>query len=297
MNALGLIGFGEAGYHLTVNLDQSLVKLLAFDMAAMDDGIRGKTVRQNAEANSVELVGSFEELAEKSDVIFCLTSANSALPIAKQMAPILREGQIYSDLNSTSPITKEKIGEVFADSKADFVEAAIMASVPANKTKVPIYVCGKRGQTMADLLNSAGMNIKFISEKLGSASATKMLKSVLFKGFIALLTETVFATDKYGVTDEVLRAFKSIMFEEMTYEECCNYFVETMAANSDRLAAEMEQVLETLESMDENSIMTRAAIEKIRWINAQGYSKKFILRPHGYEEVLQYKRSLDLAKK
>lgn len=287
---LGLIGFGEAGFHMTENFDHEIAKLYAFDILSMEDSPRGEKIRQNAASNQITLVSSMEELIEASHILFCLTSAGSALPIAAQTVPKLKEGQIYCDLNSTSPETKEKIAALFTDSPADFVEGAIMASVPANKTKVPIYVCGPKGPKVAELINPAGMNITFLKETYGAASAAKMLKSVLFKGFIALLTETVFATDKYGITEEVLQALKHILFVEMTYEECCNYFVGTMATHSKRLSAEMEEVLSTLESMGENSIMTQATLKKMRWITEEGYNEAFPLRPSGYEEVLGYKR-------
>lgn len=293
MERLGFIGFGEAPYHFTRDLDRSLVQVFAFDVAAKGQDIRGETIRRNAQENAVALVDSLEELAKVSNIVFCFTSANSALPIAKQMAPLMRQDTIYVDLNSTSPATKEEIGAAFENSAAEFVEAAVMASVPANRTKVPVYVCGEKGQDLADLLNPAGTNIHFLSVKLGAASATKMLKSVLFKGFIALLVETVFATDQYGITEEVLGALKHMMQEEMTYEDCCNYFVEAGAKDSIRMGQEMEQVVETLETMGENSIMARAAQKKLEWLTEQGYCQHFVTRPHGYAEVLAYKRQLN----
>lgn len=293
METLGFIGFGEAPYNFTRDLDRNVIQVFAYDVAANGDDIRGKTIRKNAASNAVTLVDSMEALAAESKIVFCFTSAGSALPIARQIAPLMRENSIYVDLNSTSPATKEAIGDAFKQSKADFVEAAVMASVPANRTKVPVYLCGDRGQELADRMNPAGTNLHFLSRTLGAASATKMLKSVLFKGFIALLTETVFATDRYGITEEVLGALKHMMFVEMTYEECCNYFVEAMAKDSGRMGQEMEEVIATLESMGENSIMSRATREKMRWINEQGYSDHFVLRPHGYAEVLEYKRELE----
>lgn len=296
MIRIGLIGYGEAGYLLTSDMNKSLVELFAFDVIAKEESERSAKIKENASANFVKLVDSLEELADRSQIILCLTSANSALPIAREIVPFLKEGQIYSDLNSTSPATKKEIGGVLRESKANFVEAAIMAAVPAHRTKVPIYVCGAQGRQMADMLNGIGMNIEYLSENLGAASATKMLKSVLFKGFIALLTETVFATDQYDITEDVLQALKSILFVEMTYEECCNYFVGTMATHSERLGYEMEEVLLTLESMGENSIMTKATLEKMRWITSQGYNNEFALRPDGYEPILEYKRKLDETK-
>ena len=293
MNKLGFIGFGEAPYNFTCNLDRSKVDVYAFDLAAEGNDERGNMIRRNAAANSVTLVKDIKSLIDSCDIIFCFTSAGSALPIAKSAAPLMQPGMIYVDLNSTSPDTKEKINEVFKDSRGDFVEAAVMASVPANKTKVPIYVCGSKGRVVADTLNPAGTNISFLSETLGAASAMKMLKSVLFKGFIALLTETVFAADHYGVTEKVLGALKHMMLEEMTYEQCCNYFVEAAAKDSVRMGQEMEQVVETLKSMGENSIMAEAAQKKLEWLTEQGYCKHFIERPHGYAEVLEYKKQLE----
>lgn len=293
MEKLGFIGFGEAPYNFTCDLDRGKVDVYAFDVAANGQDARGEVIRKNAAANQVTLLDSLDELAERCNIIFCFTSANSALPIARQIAPLMRQDTIYVDLNSTSPATKEEIGAVFANSKASFVEAAVMASVPANRTKVPIYVCGTRGIELSELLNPAGTNIHFLSEKLGAASATKMLKSVLFKGFIALLTETVFATDRYGITEEVLGALKHMMLEEMTYEQCCNYFVEAAAKDSVRMGQEMEQVVETLRSMGENSIMAQAAQKKLEWLTEQGYCEHFITRPHGYAEVLAYKHELE----
>lgn len=293
MLRLGFIGFGEAAFYLTSDLSANTVSLHAFDMVAAQDTPRGAEIRMRAEQNHVTLEPSMDALFENSDVILCLTSANSALPIAKQIAPLLREGQIYVDMNSTSPATKEQIHQALVDAKGEFVEAAVMASVPANRTKVPVYVCGTGAAHLAEILNACGMNFTVLSEQIGAASAMKMIKSVLFKGFIALLTETTFAAERYGITEQTLGALKHIMTVEMSFEECCNYFLCTMATHSERLGHEMEEVLLTLESMGENDIMTRATLEKMRWMTAQGYNQAFAVRPKSYHEIIAYRDTLE----
>lgn len=293
MLRLGFIGFGEAAFYITSDLPKDTVSLHAFDMVASQDSPRGAEIRARAEQNQVTLEDSMEMLFQNSDVVLCLTSANSALPIAKQIAPLLREGQIYVDMNSTAPATKEQIHQALADAKGAFVEAAVMASVPANRTKVPVYVCGTSAKQLAEMLNGCGMNFTMLSEQIGAASAMKMIKSVLFKGFIALLTETVFAAERYGITEQTLGALKHIMTVEMTFEECCNYFLCTMATHSERLGHEMEEVLLTLESMGENDIMTRATLEKMRWISSQGYNQEFAVRPKSYHEIIDYRNALE----
>ena len=294
---LGLIGFGEAGYYLTSELKPGSTNLYAYDPVAGQDSPRGVEIRERAVKNQVMLVDSQEELFARSSIVLCLTSANSALPIAKQIAPMLKKGQVYVDMNSTSPATKEAIHQALTESAGQFVEAAVMASVPANRTRVPVYVCGEAAEQLCELVNPCGMNFTTLSRQIGAASAMKMIKSVLFKGFIALLTETVFAAERYGITEKTLGALKSILTKEMTFEECCNYFLCTMATHSERLGHEMEEVLATMESMGENDIMTRATLEKMRWMTEQGYGRKFAVRPESYKEIVEYRDELERQKR
>lgn len=293
MNKFGFIGFGEAAYYLTADLKNGSAELYAFDMVAAQDTPRGQELRQRADANHVTLAPDMETLFANAQIVFCLTSANSALPIAKQIAPLLRSGQIYVDMNSTAPATKEEIAKALEVSAGDFVEAAVMASVPANRTRTPVYLCGKRAEEVVAATLDCGMNFKVLSPQIGAASATKMIKSVLFKGFIALLTETVFAAERYGITEQTLGALKSILTEEMTFEGAVNYFLCTMATHSERLGHEMEEVLATLHSMGENDIMTQATLRKMQWITDQGYGKQFSIRPESYKAIIAFRDQLE----
>ena len=293
MHKIGMIGFGEAAYYLTADIKEGSAELYAFDMVASQDTPRGAEIRERAAANKVTLLTSMEGLFAQADTILCLTSANSALPIAKQIAPLLKDGQIYIDMNSTSPATKEEIDKALKSAAGDFVEAAVMASVPANRTKTPVYLCGRRAAEAAKIAEDCGMNFHVLSEQIGAASAMKMIKSVLFKGFIALLTETVFAAERYGITDQTIGALKSILTQEMTFEDAINYFLCTAATHSERLGHEMEEVLATLESMGENDIMTQATIKKMQWITEQGYGKRFAVRPESYKAIIEYRDELE----
>lgn len=293
MDKLGFIGFGEAAYYLTHDLKEGSAELYAFDMAASQDTPRGQELRQRAEKNKVTLVRDMQTLFQSAQIVFCLTSANSALPIAKQIGSLLQKGQIYVDMNSTAPGTKEDIAKALETSEGDFVEAAVMASVPANRTRTPVFLCGEMAQRVARVADDCGMNFKVLSKQIGAASAMKMIKSVLFKGFIALLTETVFAAERYGITEQTVGALKSILTEEMTFEGAVNYFLCTMATHSERLSHEMEEVLTTLHSMGENDIMTQATLRKMQWITEQGYGKQFAIRPESYKAIIAFRDQLE----
>lgn len=293
MIKIGLVGFGEAGYYVSKDFPRDQVEVYAYDSNAKGGDPRAEKVREHAAENGVQLVDSLKDLAAKAQYFICFTSANSAAPIAQEIAPLLKSGQIYMDMNSTSPATKEKIGEIFKASQGDFVEAAVMTSVPANRTRVPMYLGGEKAAETADALNAVGMNMKVASEQYGVASAMKMLKSVLSKGMIALITETVFCTEKYGITDYVLNAVKKVMTEEMDYETFCHYNVASAAVHNVRFCQEMEEVLHTMDSIHENAIMTRATLEKFRWLSSQGYADHFAERPTTYQEVLAVKHQIE----
>ena len=141
---LGFIGFGEAPHHISRDFVNSDVEVRAFDVSAKDDSPRAQKMREHAAMDQVTLVTDMAELIAWGDVFFCFTSADVALPIARQAAPLLRPGQFYLDMNTTSPQTKREIAAVFADSRGDFVEGAVMASVPVNGSRVAVSVCGAK---------------------------------------------------------------------------------------------------------------------------------------------------------
>lgn len=297
MTNIGLVGFGEAGYHISKDLPRDKVSLFAYDAIATQDTPRAVKVREHAAENGVTLVGSLKELAEHGDYFFCFTSANAAVPLAQEMAGYLHSGQVYMDMNSTAPVTKEHLATFFETSQADFVEAAVMSSVPANRTHVPICLGGPKAEETSAVLNALGMNTKSVGERYGKASAMKMLKSVLSKGMIALITETVFCTDHYDITEYVLESVRKVMLEEMDYKTFCHYNVASAAIHNARFCQEMEQVLETMDSIHENSIMTQATLKKFQWLQAEGYADYFAERPTTYDEVLAVKKSLEKKEK
>lgn len=260
---LGFIGFGEAPHHISRDFVNSDVEVRAFDVSAKDDSPRAQKMREHAAMDQVTLVTDMAELIAWGDVFFCFTSADVALPIARQAAPLLRPGQFYLDMNTTSPQTKREIAAVFADSRGDFVEGAVMASVPVNGSHVPVSVCGAKAKEAAELLNSHGMKFTYLSDDIGLASATKALRSVLAKGIIALVTETVFATDHYHITEEVLDKMKVTMFDERGFMGFCHYCVASAAIHNGRFCHEMEEVLKTLDDLGENSIMTQATLKSL----------------------------------
>lgn len=287
--ALGFIGFGEAPYHMTKGFPPEQVRVYAFDIQAKESSAKARKVQEHAAENQVILVDSIEELVNSGEILLNFTSADAALPAALQTAPLLKENQVYLDMNSMSPQSKQKIAEAFENSAGSFVEAAVMSSVPANGARVPIHLCGETAEEVSARLNGLGMRTTFLSREVGLASAVKILRSVLAKGMIALLTETVFAANHYHITEEVLETMYRTMTREMAFQEFCHYSVCSAAIHNGRFCHEMEEALKTLDALHENSTMTQAALKKFEWMQQCGFADHFSERPKTYDEVLKVK--------
>ena len=72
---------------------------------------------------------------------------------------------------------------------ARYVEGAVMAPVPGPDLKVPILAGGPAARDAAEILNGLGMNVKAVTTEPGRASAMKLCRSIMIKGWEALLVD------------------------------------------------------------------------------------------------------------
>lgn len=260
---LGFIGFGEAAYHICKGLSsEGLTKIHAFDVMANDHD-KGQQIRERAYSANVRLTATLEELVEKSSIIFCATNAKFAIKMAREVARIMKVNQMYVDLNTASPKTKQEISSIFSMSDRLFVDGAVMDSVPPHGHKVPIYVSGTGASSLYALLQSFGMNITVISDQAGSSSAIKMVRSIFMKGFTSLLLETLTAAYKSGIEMEIIDSLNKTLSNQ-PIEELINMLLTRTAIHAERRVLEMSEVIETLQESDLDDAMSQATKKKLQ---------------------------------
>src|SRR5262249_52887558 len=140
---------------------------------------------------------------ESAEIVISTVTCARAKEAAAQTAPFLKAGHLYADLNSVSPALKQEIEEIIAATGAGFVEAAVMSPVPPHGHRAPMLLGGKAAPAFRDLLTPFGMRLEVISEKVGTAAATKMFRSIIVKGLEALMLECVLAAAPYGADERV----------------------------------------------------------------------------------------------
>ena len=146
--------------------------------------------------------------AARAIVVSAVTAA-AAGEVAQAAARYLRPGQIFFDINSASPGTKQAAARAVEAAGAHFVEGAVMAAVAGPGLKVPILAGGPAAGRAAAILNPLGMNLTPVATEIGRASATKLARSIVMKGIEAALVECAAAARRWDVEAEVLASLQA----------------------------------------------------------------------------------------
>jgi len=290
--ALGFIGFGEAASAIAKGLSGAgLDGIKAFDVSIADDG-RRTALEAKARGAGVTLAPSLPDLLADRDMVISAVTADSALSVAETAAPRLAEGSLYVDINSVSPETKRCIADVFSQTGAKFVEAAVMAAVPKFGHQVPILLAGPQAGAFMEAMAPFAMDLEDAGPDYGVAAATKMFRSIMVKGLEGLLWECVLAADRYGAAEKVLNSVEK-GYPGIDWNGLASYLIGRTAIHGERRAHEMDEVAATLRAMDIDPFMAEAAGKRIRW--AGRFDLKAVFgdqAPEHYEEVLARIRAI-----
>ena len=283
---IGFIGFGEAAFNIARGLNkEGIDNIFAYDKYA-DKEPNSKLIKSRSVEAGVTLKKDIRQLIDTANIIFCAVSANMVVPIAEEVQPYLKPDQIYIDINSSSPKAKKQASEIISKSDASFVDVAVMASIPLFGHKVPLLISGPGAKQFLDIMQKYNMNMTYYGENVGTASAIKMFRSVFMKGIAMLLLETIVASHKYGVEDDVW----SSILETLTNssDKRINGWITRTVINSERREHEMEEVVSLLQDLSIDNMMSTATRKKMRWCTNLGLREYFKgIPPSDYHEVLK----------
>jgi 3-hydroxyisobutyrate dehydrogenase-like beta-hydroxyacid dehydrogenase len=287
---VGFIGFGEAGSTIARGLRSAGVeRIFAYDIKAGDS-----LIRDHARETQTTLVDSSSDLAEAATILFSTVTSSSALDAAKEAVAYLGPQHTYADLNSVSPALKQEIASVISESRASFVEAAVMAPVKPFGHNVPMLLGGPGAGAFAATMRPFGMQLEILEgAKVGSAAAVKMCRSIVVKGLEALLFECVLAATTFGADDLVFASLRE-SWPGVDWKKLADYTIGRVVVHGERRAREMEEVAETLRAIGIDPIMAEATARRQDWSAEMDLKSHFGPEgPKTYQEVVEKIRSLE----
>lgn len=256
MGKLAQIGFGEAGSTFAIAGGWGSSSR-AFD-------ILPARIEQMATAG-VAVQSTLADALDGAPLVLSLVTADAALAVAEQAAPLLAPGALFCDMNSIAPYTKCAAAATVEKAGGRYVDVAVMAPVEPQRLSVPLLLSGPAAHDALKALETLGFaNGRVVGDAVGRASMIKMLRSVMYKGVEALTAECLLACELAGVTEEVLGSFGN------DWASGADYRLDRMMIHGLRRAAEMEESAKTLESLGIEPLMTRATVMRQRAIGALG---------------------------
>jgi 3-hydroxyisobutyrate dehydrogenase-like beta-hydroxyacid dehydrogenase len=205
-----------------------------------------------------------------ADIVLSLVTADQQLAVALSAASHLTQGALFLDLNSVAPEAKREAARIIEGAGARYVDVAVMAPVHPARHAVPMLVSGPHAQAGADALTAIGMTrVRIADGPVGTASSIKMIRSVMVKGIEALTAECVLAASAAGVLEPVLTSLDASVMPA-NWTERADYNLERMMVHGLRRAAEMEEVVRTLDALGTGSVMSRATVVRQRALGTVG---------------------------
>lgn len=244
MTRIAVFGIGEAGSAIALDLAKAGPDVGAFDPADVPT------------PPGVERFANPKDLVKRRDLIVAVTSAVDAQGAIAQAWDVLPRGAIYADLSTSPPTLKEDLNDTASLRGLEFVDVALMATVPGNGLATPSLASGSGAKRYADLINGLGGRIEVVGSEPGQAAMRKLLRSVITKGLTALVLEAMSGAAKFDLEDWMTEHL--VEFIESADRSVVERLVAGTGPHAERRAIEMDSVSLMLESVNVDPIMSRA---------------------------------------
>lgn len=243
-----ILGLGEAGGALAADL---------IDRGAL---VFGWDPEPRNIPRGVRFTADNPEAVSQAEIILSVNWASVSIEVASEILPVLRPHQLYADLNTASPKTKQQIAELLHPSGALFADVAIMAPVLPRGIGTPTMVSGLGAKKFQQLMAPYGMPVAIVDDQAGSAATRKLLRSVFYKGVAAVIIEAQEAAKQLDCEGWIREQMLTIIPEEQFIERMIN----GSHLHAQRRIHEMAAVSDMLREIGVTPYTSEAAVQWLR---------------------------------
>lgn len=282
---ISFIGFGEVAATFSAAILDRGAAVSAYDVLFGQK--EGLEILQKRAQNREIAFRNLPDAISSADYVLSTVTTSGAEAAARSCSEYLRPGQVFVDLNASSPSVKRRIAQIIGPTGADFVEGAILGAVGVTGSRTKILTGGLKSREAAETLSRIGLNPEAYSTEIGKASSFKMLRSVFSKGLEALLIEFLIAGKRAGIQEELWREIVDL-FSTNPFERVAQNWITTHAAAHDRRYHEMEQVVSVLQEIGLEPILTLGTLDFFKRSCGLKFKEQFPEKPDTMDEVIAF---------
>ncbi len=249
------VGFGEAGEALSGGFVSHNPLAWDLKLEADEQPCRDRIIRARFKP-----ARSLTDALTDVDWVVSLVTADQAAQACQAVCATVKSSFMYLDMNSCSPGTKRANAEMVTDAGGVLVDVAIMSPVNPSRLETPLLVSGPSAEDCVSFLNHFGYNASLCGSDVGQASALKMTRSIMVKGVEALSAECFLTADRLGIQPEIIASLAK-SFDGLDWLRRGGYNLERMSKHGIRRAAEMREVVATIQETGLPADMTRSTVE------------------------------------
>ncbi len=217
---------------------------------------RSGDTRRRAADGGLRDAGTVQRLCAECEAIASICPPEFAEGMAQEIMSHGFRG-LYIDANAISPQRARHIGDLLRAGGIRFVDGCIIGQPPAARGETWLYLSGAHAAEAAGYFTAGPLESEVLAGDIGQASALKMCFSAHAKGMAALRAAVLGAADQLGVLGDLERQWSRSgppMAQAVKS-------IEITAPKAWRFVAEMQEIVETFESVGMPGDFHRAAGE------------------------------------
>ncbi len=251
-----VFGLGEAGSLISADLASAGAFVIGYDPAKV------------ATPQGVNRVDTPIEAVSGTDAVIAITQGSEAIGAIKQALAEIPTNAFYADFSSNSPQTKMILADMATSRALDFIDIALMGTVPGKGLGTPALASGSGVKRFVKSFSNLGMPVSEVSEVAGDAAMRKLLRSIMMKGLAGCVIEAMRAAEKAGCADWLW----GNLADEITKadERLLSRLVRGSGTHAVRRLHEMEAALAMLKELGVDDVITQGTVENLRRTPQQG---------------------------
>lgn len=218
----------------------------------------------------LEVLESLADVARTADLVMSLVPPAAATAVAEDYCSCKPHGA-FVDLNSISPVTALRIGEICSDAGVEFVDGAVHGLAAQLSARGLVFLSGPRAPWVAETFEGM-LRTRVLSAAVGDASTFRLLLSGISKGVIALFVEASLTAERAGLLEPLLACYRDIYPGVMSIVE---RILPTYPQHAVRRADEMREAEQMMKHLDLQPHMMTAAREVIAAVGHAGLADDF----------------------